>query len=249
LKFLSRSPDGCWTCLAAPKHRYGPALVLRSIETTDDTALYRYRADYHAALELRRAARGAPLVLEATTVLPRPIASHLNSFTDLHVFGHRRLAVSFSACPDALIEVRPADYPTGRPLRVAFLDAHDRFHVVEASSGEKGPFRELASGRLNRPAPLALTFHDEGRPIARVVLEDWAAQTATSLSPTAGWGLPANAIEFLLEGDSPRSHAAVYISLASTSVGRGWDSVGHRAGVYRNRVRIESLEPPQHLSR
>jgi hypothetical protein len=28
-----------------------------------------------------------------------------------------------------------------------------------------------------------------------------------------------------------------------TSVGRGWDSVGHTAGIYRNRMRIECLEP------
>jgi hypothetical protein len=115
------------------------------------------------------------------------------------------------------------------------------FHVVEASSGEKGPFRELAAGRLRRSEPLAITLHDRDEALARVVLEDWSAQAGTAPSPTAGWGLPVNAIEFSLGGDGPRSPAGIYITLAGTSVGRGWDSVGHRAGTYRNRMRIEIL--------
>ena len=32
----------------------------------------------------------------------------------------------------------------------------------------------------------------------------------------------------------------VWLTLAGTSVGRGFDSVGHKAGTYRNRVRIEA---------
>jgi hypothetical protein len=47
-----------------------------------------------------------------------------------------------------------------------------------------------------------------------------------------------NAIEFSLEGDAPGSEAALFITLAGTSVGRGWDTVGHAAGTYRNRMRI-----------
>ena len=31
---------------------------------------------------------------------------------------------------------------------------------------------------------------------------------------------------------------SVWITLAATSVGRGWDAVGHRAGTYRNRLEI-----------
>ena len=128
--------------------------------------------------------------------LPHPVFSHLNSYCDLEVSGHRRLSLSFSPCPETLIEVRPADYPTGRPLRLAYRDAQGGFHVVEATNGEKGPFRALAGGWLGRSEPLAITLHDRGVAQARVVLEDWSAQAGTAPSPTAGWGVPVNAIEF-----------------------------------------------------
>ncbi len=127
----------------------------------------------------------------------------------------------------------------GRPLRLAYRDAGNRFHVVEAASGEKGPFRELAAGPLSRSASLRVTIHDRGKAVAVMVLEDWAAQTGTALSPTAGWGVPVNAIEFSLSGDAPTSTAGIYFTLAGTSVGRGWDSVGHAGGTYRNRIKVE----------
>jgi hypothetical protein len=86
---------------------------------------------------------------------------------------------------------------------------------------------------------LGITLFDGDRPAARIALLDWSAQLGTQLSPTAGWGLPVNAIEFVREGDAPGSLAVFYVTLAGTSVGRGWDSVGHREGLYRNRIRIE----------
>ncbi len=185
---------------------------------------------------------GGPIRLETMARLPLPVFSHLNSFCDLEVSGHRALSLSFSPCPGTFIEVRPADYPTGRPLRLAYLDARGRFHVVEATSGENGPFRELAGGPLARSEPLTMTLHDLGVARARVVLEDWSAQAGTVLSPAAGWGVPVNAIEFSLEGERPGSPTGIYVTLAGTSVGRGWDNVGHAAGIYRNRMRIEILE-------
>ena len=247
LTFISRSPDGCWTCLARRKLRDGPALVLDSSMVFRGGLNLLYHADYDATLWIAPASETGPIHLEATAVLPRPIFSHLNSFCDLMVSGHKQLSLSFSPCPDQLVEVRPADYPVGRPLRLAYRDARDGFHVVEAASGEKGPFRTLARGRLARSEALAITLHDQGKAVARVVFEDWAAQTDTALSPTAGWGVPVNAIEFSLEGDLPQSLAAIYLTLSGTSVGRGWESVGHRAGTYRNRVRIEFPEvyPPR----
>jgi hypothetical protein len=36
------------------------------------------------------------------------------------------------------------------------------------------------------------------------------------------------------------SPATLFITLASTSVGRGFDSVGHTPGTYRNRMRIQT---------
>jgi hypothetical protein len=133
------------------------------------------------------------------------------------------------------------DYPRGRPARFAYLDAAGVFHVAQASSAEKGPFHDLTSGALRRDQPLVMTFFDREVAVFRVTFDDWAAQLSTAPSPTAGWGVPVNAIEFSLQGDKPTSAAGVFITLAATSVGRGFDSVGHSAGTYRNRMRIERL--------
>jgi hypothetical protein len=131
----------------------------------------------------------------------------------------------------------------GRPAGFAFLDRDGSFRVVEATSGEKGPFRTLASGRLGREEPLSITLLDRGRPEGTIALADWARQADTSLSPTAGWGAPANAIEFSLSGNAPSAPASIFVTLASTSIGRGWDCVGHTAGTYRNRILFEKVKP------
>ena len=130
------------------------------------------------------------------------------------------------------------DYPFGRPARFAFLDAGNVFRVVEARSAEKGPFREIASGPIRNDTPLKMIFFDDAIPVFRVTLVDWAAQTGRQISPTAGWLIPVNAIEFSMRAEST---AQVFVTLAGTSVGRGFESVGHAAGVYRNRMSIESL--------
>ena len=77
-------------------------------------------------------------------------------------------------------------------------------------------------------------------------MADWAAQADTTISPTAGWGVPVNAIEFSLVDDPASSPASIFVTLAATSVGRGWDCVAHNPGTYRNRIRIEAAQhsPP-----
>jgi hypothetical protein len=140
--------------------------------------------------------------------------------------------------------VRKFDYPIGRPARFAFVEKDRTFRVVEATSGEKGPFRTLARGRLAPEETLSIGLRDQGRMIGRIFLKDWSAQSDTTLSPTAGWGAPVNAIEFSLVDDAPSSPASIFMTLAATSVGRGWDCVAHNPGTYRNRIRIE---PAQHL--
>lgn len=244
LTFISRSPDGCATILAPPELREGPNLFLRATDQENHRLTLWYQADYEAMLSVTPAVGEEPIVVESFTELEEPIYSHLNSFCDLEVSGHKQLGLSFSPCPETIVDVLPTDYPSGRPLRLAYLDAHDRFRVVEATSGEKGPFRTLASGTLSRQSPLGITLHDQGKPMATFVLEDWSAQSGTQLSPTAGWGVPVNAIEFSLGGDAPTSPAGIYITLAGTSVGRGWDSVGHTEGTYRNRITVHPHEPP-----
>ncbi len=181
------------------------------------------------------------VAVEAITRLDQPVYSHLNSFSDFEIRGHRRLSLRFSPCPGVPIEVRPSDYPIGRPVRFAFVDRDGFFKVAEGSSGEKGPFRILASGPLGPEQSLSITLCDQDRPVGRIALADWASQSDKNLSPTAGWGVPVNAIEFSLSGDSPSSPASIFVTLAGTSVGRGWDCVGHAAGTYRNRIAIDSI--------
>ena len=86
-----------------------------------------------------------------------------------------------------------------------------------------------------------MTFYDDGRALCVVTLDDFASQASTDLSPTAGWGLPMNAIEFSRDNERGTSSASVFVTLTGTSVGRGWDSVGHAAGTYRNRMHVEML--------
>jgi hypothetical protein len=186
------------------------------------------------------AARG--VTVEARTQLEREVYSHLNSFCDFEVRGHDHLELEFSPCPGARIEAKPFHYPIGRPSRFAFVERDRTFRVVEARSGEKGPFRTLARGRLGPEERLAITLYSSGRAAGRVTLLDWSAQADTTLSPTAGWGAPVNAIEFSLSGDSPSSPASIFVTLAGTSVGRGWDCVGHKRGTYCNRIRLEPAE-------
>ena len=235
LSFISRSPDRCWTSLAPRELRVGPRRQL----IADHETLH-YEDDGRSTLVVVGDDRR--VTIDARSQLPQPVFSHLNSFCELQVAGHRKLSVSFSPCPDARIDVLPSDYPIGRPARCAYLGADGVFRVVEASSGEKGPFRELAKGPLARTDPLTITLHDEGRPFCTITLDDFAAQASTDLSPTAGWGLPMNAIEFSLSDERATSPGSIFVTLAGTSVGRGWDSVGHAAGTYRNRMTV-AMEP------
>ncbi len=241
LTFESRSPDRCWTNLAPAALRVGRPRKLCAI----DSGHFTYLDDGFSTLEVRQAGisvdASTKTEIEALSILPAPVFSHLNSFTELTINGHRKLSLLFSPAPNVPIDVHYSEYPAGQPERIAYLDASGIFHVVEASSGEKGPFRELAGGPLAREEPLSITLTDAGQPFARISLLDYSSQAGVQLSPTAGWGLPVNSIEFSLYDASDKSPAGIFISLAATSVGRGWDSVGHTAGTYRNRIILESL--------
>jgi hypothetical protein len=257
LVFSSRSPDGCPTVLVDSLVREGEPPAFRGGRRDGGRSCslaFDIRGQGPAFLSARAGSDGNVLSVMALTRLDQAVYSHLNSFCDVEIRGHRRLSLEFSPCPGVAIDVQPFDYPIGRPARFAFLDRTGTFRVVEASSGEKGPFRPLASGRLGRDEPLAITLLDQGRPEGRITLADWAQQAGTALSPTAGWGVPVNAIEFSISGDAPAAPASIFVTLAGTSVGRGWDCVGHSAGTYRNRIRFERMNDsetkltPEHAS-
>ncbi len=233
--FISRSPDRCWTSLAPRATRVSAPRRLTDVVDTGDRLHLRYESDDGGqVLEVGATADGVEV--DAWSELRGEVYSHLNRFSFIEVSGHRDLAVSFSPCPDRTITITSSDYPYGRPSRLAYLGADGVFRVVEARSAEKGPFTTLAEGPLRPDEPLTIVLHDAGDPVGRIVLEDWAAQVGTGLSPTAGWGLPENAIELFRVGES----CQIFITLAGTSVGRGWDSVGHAPGVYRNRLRFQA---------
>lgn len=237
LSFEHISPDRCWSLLIPAALRRLPNRHVGSVShLKNDPASVQVL--YDSCESLAVLANDNQLTEIATMRnLTEATYSHLNSFCTLTVTGHRRLFLRFSPCRDVRIEVLPADYPTGRPARFAYRTA-SRFLVVEASSGEKGPFRELASGSLEPYQLLNLFLEDEDRQIGSVTFYDWAAQASVGHSPTAGWGLPQNAIEFQLAGDAPSDSAMIWLTLAATSVGRGWDTVGHSPGTYRNRILV-----------
>ena len=244
LTFVDHSPDRCWTNLVSRKIREGPRRQLCSFgfgawdwEMTylDDGYTMLSVGDHHLP--------PLSVAMTAGTMLPRAVYSHLNVFSEVSISGHKKLSLIFSPAPDKPIDVTYGEYPIGRPQRSAYLGADGVFRVVEATSGEKGPFHELASGPLARDAQLTITLLDQGVPFARLTFADFAAQAGTQLSPTGGWGYPVNAIEFRLEANSDKAMASLFLTLASTSVGRGWDSVGHGAGMYRNQITIEYIKP------
>jgi hypothetical protein len=199
-----------------------------------------YAGDAERRLWVR--ASGDAVEIDASTELAAPVYSHLNSFTRMTIVGHRRLTLEFAAAAGQPIDVLPSDYPVGRPQRFAYVDDNEVLRVMEATSGEKGPFTELAAGPLPDGAPLVIIVRDEGRPVWRLTLFDWNTQRGRSLSPTAGWGVPGATIEFTRSDDPETSVVEVWVSLASTSVGRGFDSIGHSPGIYRNRIRVEAME-------
>jgi hypothetical protein len=232
LSFADRSPDRCWTALA-PDDEHKP--TTRTLSSTSHEgarwSLY-YKDEDVSVLEL--AAHDGAIEIDARSSLPKPIFSHVNSFAELTLQGHKKLSVSFSPAPGKRIEVGP---PTA-PARFAYVDESGTFHVMQASQQRRGPFTELAAGPLARRDPLVLTIYDGDKALFTVTLQDWAAEASTQLSPTAGWGVPVNAIELVRGGEAESSAALISLSLASTSIGRGTQTVGHTAGVYRNRITV-----------
>jgi hypothetical protein len=238
LTFESTSASGCWSILSQHGQDRSRALgrltkVAPRSGELEPALLFGGPDDWLSVADQ------GEIEITAYCRIPTPIYSHLNSFCIMTISGHKDLQLEFSPCGSMRFEPLPADYPIGRPARFAYCNADGEFRVVEASSGEKGPFVALAEGRMERDVRLSIGIVDGGRRIATVHLDDWAVQLSTALSPTAGWGVPVNAIEFQRMGDAKQNAVTIWIALAATSVGRGWDTVGHSAGTYRNRIVVD----------
>jgi hypothetical protein len=231
LRFFGRSPDRFW--VRAPRQR--PHLVPVAVRRDGEAAQVEYSGTLERFLSVAPEGRG--LLVEGWARLEAPFYSHLNAFATFRLRGAANPALAFSPAPQRAIEVLPAELPRGAPQRQAWLEPDGTFRVTAASNADKGPFRTLAAGALGPEEPLAITFLDGPTPLCRVTLDDFARQASRGLSPTAGWGAPVNAVEFSLLS----SEARIDVTLAGTSVGRGLDSTGHAAGVYRNRLHVQPL--------
>jgi hypothetical protein len=229
LTFISRSPDRTWTILSpTPTGSHRQLTRYRETATGFEAG---FTDDGQSTLAIRHDARGVEI--DAVSRLPAPVYSHLNSFTEIDV--PFEATISFGPTSAARFPIEPADYPSGRPIQLAYLDADMQFHVARADDAEKGPYTTLATGHLGRGEPLTLELRArDGNDGCRIIFQDWSSQISTDASPTAGWGLPQSSIQFFSN--------AVFLTLADTGPGRGFDSVGHASGTYRNRVRIEPIE-------
>ncbi len=234
LTFESRSPDATWTVLAPPD-AFGPRRKFEAFAKEKNGFRARYTDDGVSSLVATKDAKG--LDIEAVSKLDAVVYSHLNAFTLIHV--PFETTVSFSPTGQERFPVEPSDYPSGRPMQLAYLGADIAFHVVRASDAEKGPYTELAKGHLGRDEPLAIEIrHKDGSPgTCKLTFKDWAAQVSTEPSPSAGWGVPQNSIQLISRGNE----ALIVLTLAETGPGRGWHSVGHAEGTYRNRIRVDTM--------
>lgn len=237
LTFDSRSPDRCWTLFARRSLRRGPARELLGAKASTIAFDSWYASDFRQSLHVEDS-DDLSLDIESIAELHEPIYSHLNTFTALTLTSIRSPKIGFSCIPEARFDITHGGYPFGKPHRFAYLGGDGMFRVVEASSAEKGPFRTLAQGALSRTESVGLLIYDGDTLLYTIEMLDWASQLSTQLSPTAGWGVPENSIEFSRASESPKSAVNLFITLANTSVGRGFDSAGHAPGVYRNRIRL-----------
>ncbi len=233
LSFANRSPDRCWTALAPEGASTATNRILQARQHDGARWTMYYKDEDQSVLDVSTAAGGA-VQLDGRSRLPHAIYSHGNTWAELAVQGHQKLTVSFSPVPDRRIEVPSVT----APARFAYVDAADTFHIVQAQERQRGPFTEIAAGRLKHGDPLVITLYDNNKPVFAVTLDDWSAQASTQLSPTAGFGVPVNSIELQRGGDAESAPVLVTLSLASTSIGRGTQSVGHAPGVYRDRITV-----------
>ena len=222
LTFERRSPDRTWPALSplddGPRRR----MDAFAKDARGFRAHYVDAQEEAATLIATKDPKG--LDVEAMTELPAPVFSDRAAFAVVKIPFAAWVALS----------------PTGRerfdgdPEAVAHLDADGTFRVREGGV-------ERAKGRLERGAALALDIgHAGGPPSCHLTLKDWAAQASTEEE----LGVPEDRIEITAHG---LTELLVVFSLARP-FGRGLPrSVGHAAGVYADRIRVDTTMDPARI--
>jgi len=225
LVFESVSQDRFWTVFAG--RWWGEPVRCDGEEVTDGVRRGRFTGEGRMVLAAEEV--DEELRIDAGVELADEVYSHLNHFLAVTVTGDE-VSLAFAGCAPVV-----PSRPDGASV-FAYVEAGGQLVVARASRREKGPFAELCRTAL-ADGVVVVRVHVRGEAVADVELHDFAAQADTTLSPTAGWGVPGNAIEFW----SVPGSMYLVATLSGTSVGRGFHSVGHAAGRYRNRVVVRRL--------
>lgn len=233
LAFDDRSPDRTLVSLAPPDENTATSRKLEAVAHEGGAWTMRFAGE---PTVLEASVEGGGINLVASTQLAREVYSHASTFTELTLRGHKQLFVELSPIPKRRFEVRAFSDPS----RFAYVDAAGMFHVVEGRGVGKGPYTDVATGKLGPNDALTITLYDGDTLLFALRFDDWAKQAATAPSPTAGWGVPQNVIQMMRSGAAADAPALITLSLASTAIGRSTQSVGYAPGVYRNRLRVES---------
>jgi hypothetical protein len=244
LTFESRSPDATWTLLAPPE-AFGPHRKLDGFLKEKSGFRAHYTDDGESSLIATKDAKG--LDIEATSKLPRAIHSRLNAFATIHVPFETSL--SFSPTGKAKFAIDSADESAASQLHFAYLGPDLVFRMVRSSNAGPGQYTELARGHLGRDEPLTIEIrHKDGSTgTCRLTFKDWSSQLSTEPSPAGGPGIPQNSIQLVPRG----KETSILLTLAEPGPGRGWQSVGHAEGTYKNRIRVDTVmtEPPPPVKR
>ncbi len=216
LAFQSTSRDGLWPGASPPDELQGEPPL---------------EGDARRA-SLRHTERS----VEATTLVPHAVATHVSRYAELLLVGAAQPRLRFDAL-GRTFDFLPYDFPQGLPAHFAFVRGKELV-VARGASAEKGPFTTLTRGPLGEE--LALTFFDGERALCTVRFLDFVAQAdVENLSPTAGEGVTPNVVRFGIPTTGepvPRVH----LSLAETDIGAGLEMVRVAAGVYRTRIELSA---------
>jgi hypothetical protein len=228
LTFEGRSPDATTTILAPPD-ALAPRRRFNAFIKEKDGFRAHYTDDGETTFTATKDGKG--LEIEAVTRLDAPVYARVSAFTTIHApFRASILLGPFE---------KPIDVDEGVES-FAYLGSDLALHVArlepEASGGT--PYREVGRGKLARDEALAIELRraDGATGTCRLTFKDWTTQLSTEPSPSAGFGIPQNAIQLSRKAND----TAIVLSLATASIGRGSATVGHTAGTYRNRIRVDT---------